>query len=246
MILKTLDNAIQVLNCFTEKEQTWGVRELARKLGMSHTAINRILITFEKSGFLTQNPETKKYYLGLKFIEFSEIVRDRFSITELIYPIMQDISEKTNESLFLTWRENREGVTLSIAESKEQIKFSVSIGTRTPLYIGASCKIIMAFLSKEEQHKIIEDEMENVSQERKELLEELDEIKRQGWSHTCGEYSDQVFGLGVPIFDINGRIIASITIAGPVYRLTKEKKNEMLSLLLEEVSNLQKTINNYG
>lgn len=249
MILKTLDNAIQVLNCFTREKNAWGVRELARKLETSHTVINRILVTFEKNGFLTQNLETKKYHLGLKFVEFSEVVREQFSITEAIEPIMQDISRKTGESIFLTWKENDVGVTLGMAESEERIKFSVSIGTRTPLYVGASCKVMMAYLSREEQLSIIDKGLrkftENTPQSKEQLLKELDEIQEQGWSFTDGEYSDQVFGLGVPIFDANDRIKASITIAGPKYRITEEKKIEMLELLLVEIKSIQKIFYNY-
>lgn len=248
MILKTLDNAIQVLNCFTKEKKAWGVRELARELKTSHTAINRILKTYEKNGFLTQDKESKKYYLGLKFVEFSQIIRERMSITEDILPIMEKISELTKESIFLTWKENKEGVTLAIAESEERIKFSVSIGTRTPLYVGASCKVIMAYLSKDEQLNVMEDGFQrftvNTTNDMESLLKELNEIKKQGWSYTCGEYTDQVFGLGVPLFDKNDRVVASVTIAGPQYRLNDKKKKEMLHILLEETKEIQQMIYN--
>lgn len=248
MILKTLDNAIQVLNCFTKEKKAWGVRELARELKTSHTAINRILKTYEKNGFLTQDKESKKYYLGLKFVEFSQIIRERMSITEDILPIMEKISELTKESIFLTWKENKEGVTLAIAESEERIKFSVSIGTRTPLYVGASCKVIMAYLSKDEQINVMEDGFQrftvNTTNDMESLLKELNEIKKQGWSYTCGEYTDQVFGLGVPLFDKNDRVVASVTIAGPQYRLNDKKKKEMLHILLEETKEIQQMIYN--
>lgn len=248
MILKTLDNAIQVLNCFTKEKKAWGVRELARELKTSHTAINRILKTYEKNGFLTQDKESKKYYLGLKFVEFSQIIRERMSITEDILPVMEKISELTKESIFLTWKENKEGVTLAIAESEERIKFSVSIGTRTPLYVGASCKVIMAYLSKDEQINVMEDGFQrftvNTTNDMESLLKELNEIKKQGWSYTCGEYTDQVFGLGVPLFDKNDRVVASVTIAGPQYRLNDKKKKEMLHILLEETKEIQQMIYN--
>lgn len=248
MILKTLDNAIQVLNCFTKEKKAWGVRELARELKTSHTAINRILKTYEKNGFLTQDKESKKYYLGLKFVEFSQIIRERMSITEDILPVMEKISELTKESIFLTWKENKEGVTLAIAESEERIKFSVSIGTRTPLYVGASCKVIMAYLSKDEQLNVMEDGFQrftvNTTNDMESLLKELNEIKKQGWSYTCGEYTDQVFGLGVPLFDKNDRVVASVTIAGPQYRLNDKKKKEMLNILLEETKEIQQMIYN--
>lgn len=249
MILKTLDNAIQVLNCFTKEKQAWGVRELARELNMSHTAINRILKTYEKNGLLRQNTETQKYYLGLKFLEFSELIGEVTSITEDILPMMKQIMEKTKESVYLTWKENYEGVTLAIAESEQRIKFSVSVGSRTSLYAGASCKVMMAFLPEEEQQQIIEAGLKrfttNTVLDEDVLMEQLEDIKAKGWSDTCGEYSNQVFGLGVPLFDRSGNVIASITIAGPEYRLTEQKKEEMIQILLEDTKEIQQMIANY-
>lgn len=250
MILKTLDNAIQVINCFTKERNSWGVRELARELGVSHTAINRILKTFEKNGYLIQDTETKKYHLGLKFLELSQIVSENFSVIDKIKPIMKEITEQTGESIFLTWREQYDGVTLAIVESSESIKYSVSIGTRTPLYVGASCKVMMAFLPKEEQQEIIDQGLtqftKNTTTNEEKLKEELQIIKDQNWSYTCGEYSDDVFGLGVPIFDQDGNIIASITIAGPEYRLTKNKKQQMLNVLLSRKTHIQRIISNFN
>ncbi|HLR72859.1 MAG TPA: IclR family transcriptional regulator [Pseudogracilibacillus sp.] len=249
MILKTLDNAIQVLNCFTKEKQAWGVRELARELDMSHTAINRILKTYEKNGLLRQNTETQKYYLGLKFLEFSQLIGEVTSITEDILPMMKQIMGKTKESVYLTWKENYEGVTLAIAESEERIKFSVSVGSRTPLYAGASCKVMMAFLLEEEQQEIIETGLKrfttNTVLDEDVLMEQLEDIKAKGWSYTCGEYSNQVFGLGVPLFDRTGNAVASITIAGPEYRLTEQKKEEMIQILLEDTKEIQQMIANF-
>lgn len=249
MILKTLDNAIQVLNCFTKEKKTWGVRELARELNMSHTAINRILKTYEKNGFLRQKPESQKYYLGLKLLEFSQQIGELTSITEDVLPVMRKIAEKTRESVFLTWKENKEGVTLAIAETEERIKFSVSVGTRTPLYAGASCKVMMAFLSEKEQLAIIEDGLRKFTsqtiEEKEILMEQLRDIRSKGWGYTCGEYTNQVFGLGVPLFDRNDQVVASITIAGPKYRLTDPKREEMIQVLIEETKEIQQMIYNF-
>lgn len=249
MMLKTLDNAIQVLNCFTAQKKAWGVRELARELNISHTAVNRIVKTYERNGFLTQDAETKKYQLGLKFIEFSQIIRERMSITEDILPIMEKIAEKTKESIFLTWKENNDGVTLAIAESEERIKFSVSIGTRTPLYVGASCKVIMAFLPEEEQLAIIDQGLtrytEKTTTDKIALLNELKEIKERKWCYTHGEYTDQVFGLAVPLFNKHQQVIASITAAGPQYRLTHKSKGDMLDIIKEGAQEIQQIIYNF-
>ena len=74
MTLKTLDNSLEVLKYFNKENPTWGVRELAKEMDISHSIIYRILATFEKQGFLIQNPETKKYELGLRFLEYGQMV----------------------------------------------------------------------------------------------------------------------------------------------------------------------------
>lgn len=245
-MLKTLNNAIQVLNCFTDEKYWWGVRELSRELNTSHTIISRILKTFEKNGFVKQNLETQKYCLGFKFIEFNQIIQKKMSITEELLPIMRTISNKTNESIFLTWKENNEGVTLAIAESEERIKFSVSVGTRTPLHVGASCKSIMAFLTDKEKNQIINEYTQLQSKflitNTTVILDELNEIKNQGWVYTSGEYSDRVFGLSAPLFNKMRQPVASITIAGPEYRVSDDKREKMLNILKEETENIQRII----
>lgn len=66
-MLKTLDNALDLLKHFTREKPQWGVRELAKEMNISHTVVYRMLATFERYGFVKQEPKTKKYELGFSF-----------------------------------------------------------------------------------------------------------------------------------------------------------------------------------
>ncbi|AQR76241.1 helix-turn-helix domain-containing protein [Paenibacillus larvae] len=88
-MLKTLEKSLDLLEHFTEETPSWGVRELAKKMGLSHSIVYRILVTYKKKGFLRQNPETKKYELDLKFWGFGCLVQDQMKITEAIYPVIE-------------------------------------------------------------------------------------------------------------------------------------------------------------
>ncbi|RYL96781.1 IclR family transcriptional regulator [Sporolactobacillus sp. THM7-7] len=249
-MLKTLDNSLELLKYFTKQHPAWGVRELAKEINMSHSIVYRILSTFENHGFMIQDPVTKKYELGIRFLEYGHIVQEKMHLPDLIYPIMKRLSEKTEESVFLTWIDGFEGVTTVIAESTQRIKFAVSLGTRTPLYVGASCKAILAYLPKETQKKIIDTGLraftKNTILNAEELLADLDEIREKGWSYTVGEYSDSVFGLGVPLFNHEQEIIASLTIAGPEYRMPQERIPKVLRMLQEEAKSIQNCFYQYN
>lgn len=243
MSLKTLDNSLELLKYFTREKPSWGVRELAKEMGISHSIVYRTLASFEKYGFLKQNPDSKKYELGLRFLEYGQMVKEKMRLSEIVYPIMKRLAEKAEESVFLTWLDKLDGVTVEIAESDHPIKYDVSLGTRTPLYVGASCKVIMAYLPKEKQQEIIDQGLKaftkNTILDEDTLLQDLAEIKKRGWCYSAGEFSDAVFGLGVPLFNSQNEVIASLTICGPEYRVEEMNIEEALSELKKEASEIQ-------
>lgn len=226
MTLKTLENALDVLSYFTIKNPEWGLRNLAREMDMNHTVLNRILKTYESKGYLIQNEQTKTYMLGLKFMEFSSVIRQRMRLSEFVVPVMKELVTIVDEAVYLTLRDGNEGVTVEIAECLHEIKYTVSIGSRTPLYIGASCKAISAFLTIEEQNEIVNGDLEAITNktviDSSQLLEDFKQIRERGWSHTQGEFSESVTGISVPLFNKKREVIGSLTVAGPSYRMSSD------------------------
>jgi DNA-binding IclR family transcriptional regulator len=243
MTLKTLDNALVLLKYFTKENPTWGVRDLAKEMCMNHTVVYRILSTFREHGFLVQNPETNKYELGLKFLEYVTVIQQHLNISDGIYPVMKRLVAETEESAFLTWLDGTEGVYLEIVESPKSIKFAVSIGSRSPLYSGASNKIMMAFLPEDIQKEIIERGLHPITNKTitnaNELRIDLQHIRLQGWCRSTGEYSDDVTGLAIPLFNAQNNIIASLTLAGPHYRFTSNRVKELLLHLKQKGAEIQ-------
>ncbi|MBB2482786.1 IclR family transcriptional regulator [Bacillus sp. APMAM] len=250
MSLKTLENSLEILKYFTRDRSSWGVRELAKEIGISHSIVYRILSTFEQYGFLIQDPMSKRYKLGFRFLEYGQMVKEDMKLSQYIYPVMEALSNEVEESVFLTWLDKFDGVTVEIAESSQQIKYAVSLGTRTPLYVGASCKVIMAYLSKEQQLEIIHEGLQqftnNTILDEEKLLSNLEEIKAKGWCYSVGEYSDAVFGLGIPLFNRQNEIIASLTIAGPEYRIEDIHLDNILKPLQDAGAKIQNYLYNFS
>lgn len=247
-MLKTLDNALDILKYFSKENPWWGVRELAREIGMSHAVVYRILATFEQHGFLVQDSLTQKYGLGFKILEYSSIIRSNLKITSVIYPLMKQMAEKSGESVALTLRDGLCGVILERVETSNPIKFVHSVGDRAPLYAGATNKVIMAYLSPEEQAKIMKECFEsgnkkNISQEK--LTEDLEKIRKNGWFFSQGEVTADTFGLAAPLFDDKNEIIASISVSGPEYRMPQENIEKTLAILLDGRDKIQEFLLRY-
>lgn len=233
MTSKTLNKALSVLNAFTIEKPTWGLRELARHLEISHTIIYRLLVTFEQNGYLIYDEATKKYQLGIKFIELSQVVEENLNISNVLEPIMKKISEETGESVVLTILDKEEGVYTKIIESNQNVRFSETVGRRSPLYIGASHKIILVYLPVPIQMKIFK-QWKTTKEKQNDIIEKfidsIDKIKSQGWLFTANETFDEVSAVAIPLFDMKKNVIGSLSVAGPSYRLTKIKSEKIVEI----------------
>lgn len=249
MLLKTLENALGILEYFKIKD-SWGVRELAKDTGLSPTVTHRLLSTLEKHGYIVQDANTKRYELGLKFLEFSFLLQDKFKFKDLVFPFMEKLAEETGETIFLTMLDDLKGLSIAIAESPQSIKFAVKVGAYKALHAASSNLTILAFLTEELQNQILTGELEKFTQHTKTDPEEikvvLKEIQQQGWSCTVGETTPDVIGIGVPLFDCNNIIVGSLNVAGPKYRIPEEKVTKILELTLKEREFIQQKINSLG
>ncbi|WP_280770635.1 IclR family transcriptional regulator [Salipaludibacillus daqingensis] len=243
MSLKTLEKSLQVLEFFTSEKPKWKLRELARELEINHSIVYRILSTFERSGYIYQNKDSKEYELGLKFLEFSRIMDDNLKITELLEPIMSELTNQSEESVVFTILDDFYGLYFKITESHQNVRFAESIGRRSPLYIGASHRTILAFLPVEVQEEVYQMGKESghpATSDHQSFFDKLQVIRDQGWLFSSGETFPDVSAVSVPIFDSQHRVIASLSIAGPSYRLTESAATEKIDLLFESKYKVQR------
>jgi DNA-binding IclR family transcriptional regulator len=125
---------------------------------------------------------------------------------------------------------------------------TATIGSRTPLYGGAWGKAIMAFLPEDMIYTLFDQGMEkltaNTITSPEKLLNDLKEIKQNGWCYSEGEYADNTAGIAVPIFNGRHQIVGSLTAAGPDYRIGPDRVGFILECLLQGRDEIQKHIQN--
>lgn len=240
-VLKTLSYSLDVLKMFTKEKKTWGGRELASELNENHTKIYRILETLEKHDFLMKNKETKKYSLGFAVWELGNIVSDKFKVNELIHPILEKLSNNTNESAFLTVLVGGEGLTFDAVEANASLRFTVSVGSRAPLYVGASYRSILAYMPSEFISNYLEEKLIKYTDltmvDPEDIQEDLKSIVKNGYAISEGEYTEDVTAVAIPIF-VKGNIFGSLTVSGPKYRIN----DEHIKLFITELQNAEREL----
>ncbi|WP_052124072.1 IclR family transcriptional regulator [Ureibacillus manganicus] len=249
MELKTLLNSLAVLELFTVKKN-WGVREVARQLGMSVTVTHRIMSTFEKKEYLIFNEVTKLYEIGPQLEKFSSEIRHKESFSKVIKSHMKKLVSISNETIFFTMREGDVGESVLIEESSNSIRLVFDVGESRPLHAGASNQVILANLSDDEFEKYISRKLPMRTDKTIISCEALKNrrkiVKEQGGLITHGEATDNVTGIAVPIFDANVEVVGSLAIAGPSFRISSEQEQLYFTYLLDAVKNIQLYIHKYN
>ncbi len=238
---QTLGRALDILFVLADVESTLSVAEIAEKVSIPESTAYRLLQTLEQNGIVERKAKGQ-VGLGLRILELArsltqQIDRDLYIIAR---PIMEKLTEATNETSSLMVRTGTNIICIQHVESRRLIRFAIENGRILPLLLGASGKAILAFESK----RVIEQMMSLVvnKAEYDQLAAELAQIQQQGYCKTIGEVDRDVFGIAAPIYDTHQRVIASLTIAGPAERLSNKIAQEFIAAVMEAAEQISQKL----
>lgn len=229
--VQSVERALMIMECFTLEEPQQSLGVLAAQTNLSKSTVYRLLHTLVKCGYIKQDNLTQKYSLSFKLFRLGSVVAGNISLREAAFPMMQRLSEEISETINLNIIESDQRVCIEKIESSEQIRNIVKVGQRNALWIGASGKVLLANLEESERKRILEDakKFHTLTFEEDELTRELEMICKQGFVLTVDERLRGAFAIASPIFDHIGKLIGGITAAGPIHRLSQERKSFIIN-----------------
>ena len=140
----TLDRAIQLLDCFSREVPYLGVREAAKKAGLSSSTTGRILSSLKQLGLLHQDPETQKYAFAGKVLAWAEIYSASLDVRRLAKPFIEELQQQTGETVSLYVQEGLNRVCVDRLESDQNVRVVARVGRNIPLYAGSAGKLFLA------------------------------------------------------------------------------------------------------
>lgn len=159
-------------------------------------------------------------------------------LQDIAIPFMRQLSAQTGEAICLSTLHDNQGVCIERVEAHHSLRVSHQLGAIFPLHAGTSGKILMAYLDREEQEKIIADMglarfSETTITDQDQLFKELARIKKLGYALSNGEVIPGTYGIGAPILSRTGKAVASLSISAPVQRMDDKRRQEVITLVVE-------------
>lgn len=246
--VKSLEKALMVLELMTEKGRDVSLTEVAQELNLGKGTIHRIVSTLKARGFADQNPETRKYGLGVRVFEMGSAINKEEFLKKVMKPELLVLSGECKETVSVSLLENGEIRYIARLDSEQVLRVSIREGTRFPAHCTASGKVLLAALSDEALKKLyppsdrLITSAENSISSFKELMEIIREVRVK---EVAADYEEALIGVycvAAPIKNSKNKTIAAVSISGPKERMTAIRMKELSSMLIVSAGKITRKI----
>ncbi len=243
--ISAVDRALALLEVLAENADI-GVAELAERTGNTKSLVFRLLFTLEQRGYVQKDPVTRTYALGYRPLYLADHVRQQSRLIVAAQPYLDALVEQTHENVILVVREELHSVCIAMRESPQPLRLSAQRGQRSPLHVGGGPKVLLAFAPEEVQQRVLNSKLRGFTEtsitDPKALARTLAEIRATEFTRSYGEMDPDAFSLAAPVRDHGGAVVAALSVAGPVRRITDEVANHHASCVRDAAAGLSRDL----
>lgn len=239
--IQSLELGVDILKKIAEQGKPLTITEISVLCGMSKSKLHRYLTSFSRSGFLHKSTDLK-YSLGTDLILLGLKASEQFDIQDICVPYLIDLREILNETVALAiWGENGP-FYLRWEESNRVVNLGIKAGSQVSVTHSAPGKLFTAYLPKERTEELIQKELENFGEKTDSFYEELQEIRRKGFSVAKETVVPGISAISCPVFDKDGEILAALTVVTMVGVLDTSEESDFINILKQKSFELSKAI----
>jgi IclR family transcriptional regulator, KDG regulon repressor len=235
--VQALERALDILDCFNFQNRELSLADVVYRTGLNKTTAKRLISNLTTRGYLQQDPQTRKYQLGMRLFELGGVVFSSFSLRRAAAYPMTGLQNKTGATVLLGVRMDDQLVYVDKREGNGMLRISSDVGWRRPLHYGMLGMVLMASLESKEVDRIL----------KKYPLEahtpcsitdidafslRLEEIRVQGYAVEKEEAVEGLVGIAAPIKDYSRQVVAALGLALP---LGRRSLNEDLAGIVKSV-----------
>lgn len=232
------------------REDWSGVSEMADELDIHKSTVFRLLSTLEQRGMVEQDADTQKYRLGLGVLRLAGSVRSSLDLVRAARPICDQLSVDSDETVNVAILEEHMVVNI------HQVNHSTSrvgvdwLGSHTDLHCTSSGKVFLANLPQRLSDDLIPERLErytdNTITDHDLLAEQLELVRRDGYSMTLEELEEGLNAVGAPIWGLDGELVASVSVSGPSYRLHGAAQKRAAHLTRDAAAEISRRLGHVG
>jgi IclR family transcriptional regulator, acetate operon repressor len=234
--VQSLDRALEILKLLgTEPEMR--VTDLARRLEVHKSTAFRLLSTLQEHGLVEQNPSTEKYRLGYGLVRLAGSVVGELDLARASRPVLEQLAMRTAETVNLAILQGNQVVNIEQIAAPNLVVTVNWVGKQTPLHCTSNGKVLLAYLPDVERAPLLGEPLQRFTPRTitdvKTLEKQLRRVVDEGYAFTLEELELGLNAVAAPVRATDGRVRAAVSVAGPSYRVTPQRLQELGTMTKE-------------
>ncbi len=242
---QTVQKAMNLLEALVRSGQPRRLTELARQLGLTKPNVYRLLSTLTVLGYVKKDPDTSLYSPTLKLWEMGSLLVRDVDLVSVAGPHLRRLCEQCHESVQLAVFDTGFTVYVDKVDSAQPLKAITTIGSRVPATATSTGKAMLAWLPSES----LDAAFHHVKRytpltliRRKDIERDLEETRKRGYALNRGEFRVGVCGIGAPVRDRSGGVVASIGIWGAEKNILGPRREELAELAVAAARDISRDL----
>ena len=185
-----------------------GLVELVERTGIPRATAHRLAVALEVHRLLVRD-SAGRFVPGPRLAELASAAGD--PLLDRAVEVLTWVRDTAGESAQLYRRDGRDRVCVASAERTAGLRTTVPLGARFAMTAGSGAQVLCAWDPPEALAALLA---------TAEFTERsLAEVRRRGWAQSVGQREAGVASVSAPVFGRGRRVVAAVSISGPVERL---------------------------
>jgi IclR family acetate operon transcriptional repressor len=230
--VKSAMRTIDILEYVIARPNGVVAQEIAAGLSIPVSSLSYLLATLAEREYLAR--DGRRYLPGVALARLAS-PRATQSLTDRVRPLVRSLRQQLNETASFFVRDGWQLEAVVTETAEQSLRYSIAVGTRSPLHCLAAGKALLAQLSEPELSTyfaatpLVAFTPRSITDEGV-LRAELNEIRESGIAYTREEYTPGIFGLGIAAM-AGDRPLGAFAVAVPAPRFDREIEERSIERL---------------
>lgn len=242
---KNLVRALAMLRVISQHAEGLSLTEICRRSEISKPTAHRLLGVLGEAG-MVREVGRGSYGLGPQCLVLGSAFLDGLDLRREAKEVLEELVATTGETCHLGIRDGDRIVYIEKVESSKLVQLKTRVGLTNPLHSTALGKVLLAYDEDAEIKSMfargVERRTPNTITDFEAFRAELEEVCKRGFAVDDVENEEGIRCVAAPVFDHEERVVASISLSGPEYRVPPERLEDLGKEVSEAALTLSRRI----
>lgn len=219
--------------------------DLASSLGVPKSSLSRVCAVLIDRGWVVRSRDGR-FDLGTRALGLSARSSD-LPLVRAFRAIAAELLTAHNETVCLAVLDMEDSMFIDLEETSHPIRLVTRVGSRTPAFASASGRVILAdrapqIVAAQYAGRPLVTPTGRRLRGVAELLEILEQVRRDGYAENNGETADGLYALSMPIRNAANAVLAALTMCVPTSRMTPARRQRLVEDMVAAGNRLSATV----